>query len=209
MPGHGGDGDGRFRAAVGALGRGGDIHQFHVRGEPLDVLGAPSRSSVSPTRTTRSSSWPADILVLAVHGQRVDAVAAAQAQVAEAPAHHARARRDQHLDRRGAHLAELVDGLELLRLLQAQDLGHVGPEDHAVALFQLNPDMSRRSEASPLSTSIRRTPSRLNSSTSLTLRPIRVEPSGTATSVKNFARARDPPPSAAAIDCVRAGGGGR
>jgi hypothetical protein len=46
--------------------------------------------------------------------------------------------------------------------------------------------MSRRSEASPRSTSISRTPSRLKSSTSLTLRPIRVEPSGIATSVKNF-----------------------
>jgi hypothetical protein len=53
--------------------------------------------------------------------------------------------------------------------------------------------MSRRSEASPRRTSIRRTPSRLNSSTSLTLRPISVEPSGTATSVKNFARAFRPP----------------
>jgi ABC-type nitrate/sulfonate/bicarbonate transport system substrate-binding protein len=32
---------------------------------------------------------PPDILVPAVHGQRIDPVAPAQAQIAEAPAHHA------------------------------------------------------------------------------------------------------------------------
>ena len=48
-------------------------------------------------------------------------------------------RRDQHLDGRGAHLAELVDGLELLRLLQAQNLGHFGAQHEPVALFELHP----------------------------------------------------------------------
>jgi hypothetical protein len=194
---------GDFCAAVGPLGRGGDVDKLHVRGEPLDILGRALEKQRVADAHHEVVELPPDILVPAVHGQRVDPVAAAQAQIAEAAAHHARARRDQDLDRRGAHLAELVDGLELLRLLQAEDLGHVGPEDHPVAGFQLNPDMSRRSEASPLSTSIRRTPSRLNSSTSLTLRPISVEPSGTATSVKNFARA--PPASSAAAIEVRSG----
>jgi hypothetical protein len=137
--GHRSDGDGGFLPPVGTLGRGGDIDKLHIRGQPIDIGGRALQKERVAHAHHEVVELPPDILVPAVHGQRVDPVAPAQAQVAEAAAHHARARRDQDLHRRGAHLAELVDGLELLRLLQAEDLGHVGPEDHPVARFQLHP----------------------------------------------------------------------
>ena len=82
-------------------------------------------------------------------------------------ADHAGARRDQHLDGGGAHRGELVHGLEVPGGLQAQHLGHVGAQHDAVARWQDHARHCRgRSEASPRSTSIRRTPSRRKMSTS-------------------------------------------
>jgi len=52
--------------------------------------------------------------------------------------------------------------------------------------WSTTPARSRRSDASPRSTSMTRTPSGLKMSTSSTCRPIRAESSGSATSVKYF-----------------------
>jgi hypothetical protein len=167
------DGDGRLAAAVGPLGRAGDIDQLHVGGQALDIRRARPRAAACrpPAPPDRRAGGrcsgcagapPAD--------RRRSAGAGAGPQRA---ADHPAARRDQHLDGGGAHR----ESLSTVR----SSLVAAGPEPRPSRCAARpgrppqasTPDMLRRSEASPRSTSISRTPSRLKSSTSFTFCPIR------------------------------------
>ncbi len=91
------------------------VDQIHVGGEPADVV----RRTLEQQRVADPDhhlvELAADVLAAAVHRERIDAVAAAQAQAAERPADEAAFGQDQRLHRRGGLGAHPVDERHLVR----------------------------------------------------------------------------------------------
>ena len=112
----------------------GHVDEIDVRGQAPDVLGrALEQQRVAHAHRHLVELAP-DVLVPAVDRQRVDAVAPAQAQRAQRAPHQPAARRDQRLHGRRAARAHAVDERHLARILEPQQLAHVGPQHDAVAL---------------------------------------------------------------------------
>ena len=113
------------------------IDHVHIRREPLDI-GRCAFEQERVAHLDRQVIELPDILVPPVHRQRIDTVSPPQPHCTQLAPHHPAARGDQHLDRRRLDGRNLIDPPQFAVALQAQEFGHLGPQDHTVTHLQLN-----------------------------------------------------------------------
>ena len=121
-------------ALEGAVGRLVDVDEVDVERQAADVVGRAFEQQRVADPHHDLVELAADVLVAPVHGERIDAVAPAQAQAAERAADELAVGHDQRLDHRRPLRADPVDERHRVRVLQAEELLHLGAEHHPVAL---------------------------------------------------------------------------
>ena len=122
-----------MRASVSA-GRGfRHVAEVHVGRQALDVGGRAFKQQRVAHADHDVVDLAADVAVAPVDRQRIDAVAPPQAHRAHPPTDHAAIGRDENLDGGSLDCRHLVDPAQLAVPLQRQKLGHLGPENDAVA----------------------------------------------------------------------------
>ena len=92
------NGDGRMTPAIGTGRRMTDIDHLHIGRQPLNVLRGPFEQQRIANLDDQFIQLTPDVLVPAVHRQRIDTIPPAQPHGPQRTPYHPASRCDQHLD---------------------------------------------------------------------------------------------------------------